>query len=134
MAITRIGVTFPPDLLQELDDVIEKIGYSSRSKALQESARAFIAEHRWLRDQRGEKTGVVVLVYDHKSVGLQDHLTDTEHEHAEVIRTSTHVHLTRRDCLEAIVVRGEAARIRELTEKLRSRRGVKQVKLAIVSS
>jgi len=133
MRIARVGVTFPPELLSELDEIVEKVGYPSRSKAIQDSVKSFITEHRWLRDERGARIGVVVLVYDHESRGLEDYLTDTEHEYAAVICSSTHVHLSERDCLEAIVVRGEATRIRELAEKLRARRGVKQAKLTVVS-
>lgn len=131
--VTRLGVTFPPQLLSDLDDVVERAGYPSRSKAIQDSVKAFVTEHRWLRHERGSRTGVIVLIYDHESRGLEDCLTDTQHEYAAVICSSTHIHLSERDCLEAIVVRGEATRIRELFDKLRARRGVKQVKLTVVS-
>ena len=83
--------------------------------------------------ERGATTGAVVLVCDHESRGLEDYLTDTGHEYAAVICSSTHIHLTERDCLEVIVVRGDATRIRGLVEKLRRRRGVKQARLTVVS-
>lgn len=131
--IARVGVAFPPELLRELDEIVEKVGYPSRSKAIQDSVKSFVTEHRWLRDERGTRVGVIVLVYNHESRGLEDYLTDTEHEFASVICSSTHIHLSERDCLEAIVVRGDATRIRELAERLRARRGVKEARLAVVS-
>jgi len=132
--VTRVGVTFPPRLLSELDDVVEKVGYPNRSKAIQDSVKAFVTEHKWLSGERGPRIGVIVLAYDHESRGLQDYLTDTQHRYAALICSSTHVHLSEQDCLEAILVRGDAARIRELVEKLRARRGVKQTKFSVVSS
>ena len=129
----RTGVTFPPELLSELDDILESIGHTSRSKAIQDSVRCYITEHKWLSDQKGEKVGVIVLVYDHESRGVEDYLTDTEHEYTSLICSSTHVHLTKHDCLETIVVRGRASKIRELTEKFQTRKGVKQVRLTVVS-
>jgi len=131
--VARVGVTFPSELLNELDEIVQKVGYPSRSKAIQESVKLLVTEHRWLGDEKGARVGVIVLVYDHESRGLEDYLTDTEHEYARVICSSIHVHLTERDCLEAIVVRGDATRIRDLAERLRTRRGVKQLKLTIVS-
>jgi len=131
--VARVGVTFPSELLNELDEIVQKVGYPSRSKAIQESVKSLVTEHRWLGDEKGARVGVIVLVYDHESRGLEDYLTDTEHEYARVICSSIHVHLTERDCLEAIVVRGDATRIRDLAERLRTRRGVKQLKLTIVS-
>jgi len=129
----RTGVTFPPELLSELDRIVERIGYTSRSKAIQDSVKSYITEQKWLSDQKGEKIGVLVLVYDHESRGVEDYLTDTEHEYASLVCSSTHVHLTKRDCLETMVVRGRASKIRELTEKFQTRKGVKQARLTIVS-
>lgn len=134
MGIVRLGVTLPSTLLIELDEIVNEVGYSSRSKAIQDCVKSFVTEHKWLKSEKGEKTGVIILVYDHESRGVEDYLTDTEHEHSSVICSSTHIHLSKRDCLETIVVRGDAARIRELAEKLRARRGVKQTKVAVVSA
>jgi len=133
VGVVRLGVTLSERLLTELDEIVKKVGYPSRSKAIQDSVEFFVTEHRWLREQKGERTGVIVLVYDHEVRGVEDYLTDTEHEYSSVICSSTHIHLTKRDCLEAIVVRGEAPRIRDLSERLRTRRGVKQAKLTVVS-
>ncbi len=131
--IIRVGVTFPPDLLRELDEVLQEMGYESRSKAVQDSVRAFVSEHRWLREQRGTRVGVLVMLYDHEAKGLNEAIIDAQHEHADVIYSSMHVHLSERDCLEAIAVKGEAEKVRKLVQELKTKRGVKQVKLSIVS-
>jgi CopG family nickel-responsive transcriptional regulator len=121
-------------MLDELDEVVTTVGYPSRSKAIQDAVQSLIVKNRWLSEQKGEKTGVLILVYDHDTRGLEEYLTDTEHQYSSVICSTTHVHLTKRDCLEVVVVKGDGPRIRELANKLRIRRGVKQAELAIVSS
>jgi len=45
-----------------------------------------------------------------------------------------HVHLSDRECLEAIAVKGEADTIRRLAQELAAERGVIQVKPMIVSA
>jgi CopG family nickel-responsive transcriptional regulator len=132
--IMRVGVTFPPDLLKQLDETIAKMGYGSRSKAIQDSVRLFISEHKELLDQEGRRTGVVVMVYDHEAEGLEETLTNIQHKYSSAIRSSMHIHLSERDCLEAIAVEGDAGEITELIQELEARRGVKQVKSMIVSS
>jgi len=132
--IVRVGVTFPPDLLEELDETTEKMGYDSRSKAIQDAVRSFIIEYRWLSEQRGTRVGVLVMVYDHMVEGLEAALTDTQHKHSHVVRSSMHVHLSERDCLETIAVKGDAEEIRKLAQDLTTKRGVKQVKATIISS
>jgi len=131
--IIRVGVTFPPDLLKELDKTIHMIGYDSRSKAIQDSVRSFVAEHKWLREQKGTRVGVLVMVYDHDVKGLETTLTNTQHKHSNVICSSMHVHLSERECLETIAVKGDADEIKNLAHELTTKKGVKQVKLTIVS-
>ena len=130
--IVRVGVTFPPDLLKELDEMLGEMGYESRSKAVQDSVRALVSEHKWLRKQKGTKVGVLVMLYDHEVKGLDEALIDAQHEHADVIYSSMHIHLSERECLEAIAVKGEVEEIRRLVQGLKTKRGVKQVKLSIV--
>jgi len=132
--IARLGVALPRGMLNELDEVVTAVGYPSRSKAIQDAVESLITRNRWLSEQKGEKTGVLILVYEHDIRGLEDYLTDTEHQYSSVICSTTHVHLTKQECLEAIIVKGDGHRIRELANKLRIRRGVKQAELAIVTS
>jgi len=131
--IVRVGVTFPPDLLRELDEVSQEMGYESRSKAIQDSVRTLVSEHKWLKEEKGKRVAVLVMLYDHEARGLDEALIDAQHNYAEMIYSSMHVHLSERDCLETIAVRGEAEKIGKLAQELKTKRGVKQVKLSIVS-
>ena len=132
--IVRVGVTFPPELLQSLDEMIEDMGYESRSKAIQDAVASFVSEQRLLRKEKGRKAGVLVMVYDHDVKGLEDELVEAQHRHRNVINSVLHVHLSDKECLEAVAVRGEAADIRHLAQELATRKGVKHLRSTIVSS
>ena len=131
--IVRVGVTFPPELLRELDETVEEMGYESRSKAIQDAVTSFITEQRVLRKQKGKKAGVLVMVYDHDVKGLEDDLIEAQHHHREVINSVLHVHLSDRECLEAVAVRGDAEDIRKLAHELATSKGVKQVRSTIIT-
>ena len=131
--ITRIGVTFPPNLLKEFDEAIEKMGYDNRSKAIQDAVRSFLTEYRLLQKQKGTNAGVLVMVYDHEVKGLEDALIETQHKHSHVVSSSLHVHLSERECLEAVAVKGDADEIRKLAQELATKKGVKQVRSTIIS-
>ena len=132
--IVRVGVTFPPELLKDLDNVAEEMGYESRSKAIQDAVTSFITDQRLLHEQKGKKAGVLVMVYDHDVKGLEDDLIESQHHHRDVINSVLHVHLSDRECLEAVAVKGEAEDIRKLAQELATRKGVKQLRSTIVSS
>jgi len=130
--IIRVSITLPSKLLKDFDDIIAEMGYSNRSKAVQDAVRSFVSEHKWLREEEGEYAGVLTMLYDHEVKGLEHALTHIQHEHAHIICSSMHIHLTERDCLETIAVKGEASQIRKLHNQLSVQRGVKLVKLTII--
>ena len=132
--ITRCGVTFPPELLKDFDGIIGKMGYESRSKAIQDAVRLFVTERKWLQqDAKAEQTGIILMVYDHDVRGLESGLTEVQHEHSELVTSTLHIHIGERDCLEAIAVKGRASELRHLSDELATKRGVKILKTVIVS-
>lgn len=132
--IRRVSVTFPFDLLEDFDDIIDKIGYGSRSKAVHDAVRLFISEKKWLQEESGEYTGVLMMLYEHDVRGLEGVLTHIQHHFAHVICSTMHIHLGERDCLEAIAVRGNVEEIRKLSDELSAERGVKILKTMLVPS
>jgi CopG family nickel-responsive transcriptional regulator len=131
--VTRIGVTFPPDLLKDFDEITTKMGYESRSKAIQDAVRLYVSERKWVKEEDAKQTGVLLMVYDHDTRGLESDLTETQHHHTELISSTMHIHLGEHDCLEVIAVKGKGSEIRHLSDHLASRRGVKILKSMIVS-
>ena len=130
--IARVSLTLPPELLDELNRVLEAQDYSSRSEAVRDALRDFLAGYQWRQELKGELLGAVVVVFEHDIRGLTDRLADIQHEERGVIVSVQHLHVDERNCLETLVVRGPAEKIRGLVDRLGSLKGVKQVKLATV--
>jgi len=130
----RIGATFPPELLRDFDEFIHKIGYDNRSKAIQDSVIFFMSEYKHLEKEKGEGIGVLSILYDHEAKGLEEKLTDIQHEFSGIIRSTMHVHLNKKDCLQAIAINGNVKSIKKLIKKLIINKGVKQAKLSIIKS
>ncbi len=132
--VTRAGVTFPPDLLKDFDDIINKMGYESRSKAIQDAVRLFVSDRKWIQQQENiTQTGVILVVYDHEIKDLEEHLTEAQHHHPTLISATLHIHISERDCLEAIAVKGKASEIRHLGDEMATRKGVKILKTVIAT-
>ena len=131
--VVRISVSIPSELLMRFDDNIKRLGYESRSKAVQDAMQSLITESKWICEKMGTGVGAITMVYDHEVKGLEEELTDIQHHFEETICSSMHVHLDADNCLEIIAVKGKANRVRELAQELRTKKGVKQIKLAIVT-
>lgn len=132
--ITRVGVTFPPDLLKDFDDIIGEMGYESRSKAVQDAVRFFVSERKWIQEEdNSNQTGVLLMIYDHDVMGLEAELTEAQHQHSKIVSSTLHIHISEEDCLEAIAVKGKASEIRKLSDELATKKGVKILKTMIVT-
>ena len=126
-------MSVPSDLLQRFDEHTQRLGYGNRSKAIQDAMQSLITESKWMCEEQGRGVGAIAMVYDHDVKGLEGELTAVQHQFEATIRSSMHVHLDDDLCLEIIAVRGRASDVRDLAQELKTRRGVKQLKLAIVT-
>ena len=131
--ISRISISVPSELLESFDDHIKRLGYSNRSKAIQDTMQNFVTEAKWICEKQGKGIGAIAMVYDHEVKGLEEELTDSQHRFEAIIRSSMHVHLDNKHCLEIIAIKGKASDVRDLTQELKTKRGVKGLKLALVT-
>ncbi len=127
--ISRIGVSLPKNLLEDFDSIIRKRGYSSRSEAIRDAIRAYIAEYRWLESEKGEIVGAVIVIYDHRVQGVSDAIINLQHDFSDIITSSMHVHLNRDQCLELILVKGEMDSIKKLVDRISVIKGVLNIRL-----
>ena len=132
-ALARFGASLDSELLERFDGHIRRHGYTNRSEALRDLIREKLAEEDWRAGPR-EAVAVVSLVYDHHALDLPVKLTDIQHEHRAEVVSTLHVHLDEHNCLEVLVLRGRAARIRAIGEKLTSTKGVKHGKMMLTST
>jgi len=131
--VTRFSISLDKRLLRELDRMCREKGYDNRSLAVADMVRAHLVEHRQ-KLGNSEIAGTIMLVYDHHKRRLQESLTDLQHEHRDVIISALHCHLDHDNCLEVLAVRGKAADIKKLANKLIAAKGVKHGKLAITGT
>ncbi|MFB0499661.1 MAG: nickel-responsive transcriptional regulator NikR [Candidatus Hadarchaeaceae archaeon] len=130
--IARVCLTLPEDLLSELDRSLKAQRYASRSEAIRDALRDFLASYRWRSELKGEQLGAILVMYEHDVQGLTDTLMDIQHKSASLISAVQHLHVDSKNCLEILIVRGAANRIRQLVNRLGALRGVKQAKLVVV--
>lgn len=131
--LVRFGISMNEKLLELFDKKIVARGYANRSEAVRDLIRNRLVELEW-EDDLQEVAGTLTLVYDHHVRGLGNLLTEMQHNWHDMIITSTHVHLDHHNCLEVLVIKGPAGRVREIADRLLGVKGVKHGKLAITST
>lgn len=122
--LTRFGVSLDEGLLEPFDALCAVKGYSNRSEAIRDLIRKALVAEEW-QQADGQGAGTLTLVYDHHKNDLARRLTQMQHDEHDIIIATLHVHLDHHNCLEVLILKGEAARVRALADKLISCKGVK---------
>jgi CopG family nickel-responsive transcriptional regulator len=130
--LSRIGISLPKNLLDRFDEILNYRGYSSRSEGIRDAIRTYITYYKWMSDVKGEREGVITMVYDHEQRNLLQAITEIEHEYHDIIKASLHSHVTHERCLEVILVHGDGTQLKALAEKLMAHKGVESVKLTTI--
>ncbi|NMC67397.1 MAG: nickel-responsive transcriptional regulator NikR [Spirochaetales bacterium] len=125
----RISMSLSSELLKEFDEILQDRGYNSRSKGIRDALNDYILRYQWMNEMEGERIGIIAAIYDNHFVGVMEDLTSVQHNYREYINATMHIPLSEKQCLEVIVVKGDANNIRELTEKIMRLRGVEHVRL-----
>lgn len=129
MSIVRFGVSLEKELLEALDHYAEENQFSNRSQALRQLISQHTVQSKW--QCNNVVAGSITLVYDHHKKDLLNVLTDIQHEYHGVILSSLHFHLEKEMCMEIIAVKGEAAKLTKLSDKLIAVKGIKHGKLTM---
>lgn len=120
--LERLSLSLERPLLERVEALRVEAGYGNRSEFFRDLIRDRLVEREWERNQ--EAVGTITLIYDHHVRRLNERLTDLQHDQHDVILATTHVHLDHHHCVEVILVRGRAERIRAIADTLRRQRGV----------
>jgi len=129
----RISMSLPKKLLNDFDEVLKDRGYNSRSKGIRDALKDYIVRYQWMKEVEGDRVGIIAVIYDHHYTGVMEDLTDIQHQFRDFINATMHIHMTEKNCLEVIVVKGDAQEIRNLTEQIMRLKGVEHVKLTTTS-
>ena len=131
--VSRISISLPRELLADLDGMVGKRGFDSRSQAVNDMVHRGLMEH---KHQLGDEVmvGTVTLFYDNSITGLQKALADLQFRYIDEVISSLHVHLMHNQTMEVILVQGPARVLQAIADEMTSRRGVISGKVHLVAA
>ncbi len=130
--LRRFSISIEQELLDIFDQHIQARQYNNRSEAIRDLIRKAFIKKEWEADKK--VMGVINLVYDHHRHQIQEKVTELQHDFHHLIVSTTHVHMDHDNCLEVIIVKGQAKAIQELADQLLALKGVRDGQLAMSST
>ena len=128
--LSRIGIALDSELLKRFDRSIARRGYTNRSEAFRDLIRdRLVTEQTAAPD--ATVVGTVTLIYDHHASGITEKLTEVQHEHHELVVSTSHAHLDHDSCLEVLIVHGKSAKVEQFADLLIGLKGVQHGRLVM---
>jgi CopG family nickel-responsive transcriptional regulator len=129
MPVIRFGVSLEKELLEALDNYASENQFTNRSQAIRNLINNNIVTSKW--QCNNIVAGSITLVYDHHKRDLLTNLTNVQHDYHNVILSSQHFHLEKDICMVIIAVKGQAAILTILADKLIAIKGIQHGKLTM---
>ncbi|MDD4032449.1 MAG: nickel-responsive transcriptional regulator NikR [Bacteroidales bacterium] len=128
MAVARFGVSLEEDLLEALDQYVRINRFPNRSQAIRHLIQKNLVEQKWQCNNL--VMGAVVLVYSQSKRDITRCTLELQIEYQDVILSTQHYFLEE-NCLEIVAVKGNAARLTELSDRLIAVKGIQHGKLVM---
>jgi CopG family nickel-responsive transcriptional regulator len=121
----RVTVSLDDETALQFDELTKNQGYQSRSEAVRDLVRHAIEARRL---ESGDSTDCVAnlsYIYNHRTRDLAQRLLDRQHEHHDLVISTTHVILDHASSFETMILKGPTRDVRALTDGITAERGVR---------
>ena len=131
--VNRISISLPDELQADLDVMVLRRGFTSRSQAINDMLRQHVAEHqRQMTDD--VMAGTITILYNHATRGLQKKLAELQYQYLDEVISSLHVHLMDNKTMEVILVQGPAQKVQAIADRIITLRGIITGKLQMLAA
>lgn len=132
--LMRFSVAMPEDLLVEFDEFVARRGLAkNRSEVVRDLVREALDENA-CAEPGTKAVGTLTISFNHHASDLQEKLDRIQHDYFANIVSSMHVHLDAHNCLEVIVLRGDATDIQRIADLILGTKGVKTGRLVLTTA
>jgi len=129
----RFTISLDPSLAAAFDRLIKDRGYTTRSEAVRDILRTQLQADQSQRDLKGACVANLSYVYNHHERELAERLASVQHDHHDLVISSMHAHLDHEQCIETVLLKGPAQRVRAFADAIIAERGIRHGKLNLVS-
>ena len=130
-ALGIISLSLPDELLEKLDAILGDERDATRSEVVRQAVRSYISQYNELDKVKGQIIATITVLYE--KTEKNEELSRLQHEFSDMITAYLHSHLTETSCLEVMVVKGSAKRLKDLVDGLKANKPVKQINFSVMT-
>ena len=126
-----ISLSLPDELLEKLDAILGEKRDATRSEVVRQAVHSYISQYNELDKIKGQIIATITVLYE--KIEKNEELSKLQHEFSDMITAYLHTHLTETSCLEVMVVKGSAKRLKDLVDGLKANKPVKQINFSVMT-
>ncbi len=130
----RFTISLDAELASNFDALINLKGYANRSEAVRDLIRQALESSSHSSGKSKHAVAVVSYVYNHHEKTMAERITNTHHEHHDLVVSSTHVHLDHDNCMEAVFLKGKTDEVTKFADRLTAMAGVRHGSMNLISA
>ncbi len=127
--MTIVSLSFPEQMIKEMNDIQESRGFTGRSELVRAAIRLMLEDTREKDSLAGRVAALVVVTHDQQD---EDPITALKHQFDGIVKTHIHSKISHNNCVELFLVEGEGARVASMTKAFQKEEKMKSVKLVVI--
>src|SRR3989338_10863971 len=123
-----ISISLNDKILKDMDKLQRELGFTGRSEVIRTALRMLLADKKEMEKLSGIIDGIMIIIHD------DDHseaFSKIRHNNQEIIQTQVHNHLQSHKCMEILILKGDAEKVKRLSRELQTNRNIEYSKLMI---
>ena len=121
-----ISLSFPEQLVKEMDRVQDSLGYTGRSELVRSAIRLLLQDVKEKNALAGEVTAVIIVTHTEEN---EEPVTRIKHQYDEIVRTHIHNKITKNNCVELFLLEGKGSKATSMANDFQKEDGIRTVKL-----
>ncbi|MHA1311967.1 MAG: CopG family ribbon-helix-helix protein [Candidatus Helarchaeota archaeon] len=127
-----VSVSLTSTILNDLEKLIKKRGYYSRSEAIRDAIRAMLLDYDLSLKNEDMVFAMIIVVNDFVREDVEIRLSKLRHEFNNLIIEDIHRHIKEQYCIEIFLAEGRNSEVSDLIGRIRGIKGVNQVKYLVL--
>src|SRR5712692_2464670 len=127
--MTIVSLSFPEQLIKEINDLQESRGFTGRSELVRAAIRLMLEDTKEKDSLSGRVAALVVVTHDQED---EDPITALKHQFEGIVKTHIHSKISHNNCVELFLVEGDGSKVAAMTKAFQREDKMKIVKLVMI--
>ncbi|HZY48019.1 MAG TPA: CopG family ribbon-helix-helix protein [Candidatus Bathyarchaeia archaeon] len=124
-----VSLSFPDELVKQLDQIQEAGGFAGRSELVRTAIRLLIEDTKEKNSLKGRVAALVVVTHDQED---ENPITMLKHQFESIVKTHIHSKISPNNCVELFLLEGDGSKIGSMTRAFQKEEKMKSVKLVLI--